>query len=189
VSAAKQAMRVAARAAMSAIGSDASAAASTRLCEALWADDGLLRASIGHGRVLMAYMPLPDEIDTTAAMQRWLDAGGRLAVPVTDWACRTMDAAEVTSLDAAVFDAGPHGIREPRDRALLPADAIAVALVPGLAFDAAGGRLGRGAGFYDRFLPGVSAACAVIGVCHTEQLMEAVPQNALDRRVACVVAV
>ena len=186
---AKRSLRAAMRAAVDAIDADQRTTASAMLTAALWAEAGLLRAAAAPGAVLMGYMPLPDEIDPTAALQRWLDVGGRLAVPVSDWDARTMEAAQVTSLDEAEFERGRHDIREPRNAQVVPAEDVDVVLVPGLAFDASGGRLGRGAGFYDRFLPRLSTACLLIGVCHTEQAVDAVPQDALDRGVDRVVAV
>ncbi len=186
---AKRAMRADMRAAVEAIDSDQRATATAMLTAALWSEAGLLRAALSPGAVLMRFMPLPDEIDPTAAMRRWLNGGGQLAVPVSEWDTRTMEAAVVTSLAEEAFEAGRHGIREPREPAPIPAAELAVILVPGLAFDAMGGRLGRGAGFYDRFLPRVSQRCQLIGVCHTEQIVEAVPQDPLDCRVASVVAV
>jgi 5-formyltetrahydrofolate cyclo-ligase len=135
--------------------------------------------------ILMGFMPLPDEIDPLAAMQQWLDEGGRLAVPVTDWETRTMRAAEVRSLDNAAFVARKHGIREPSPPVFVPAAELAVVMVPGLAFDASGHRLGRGAGFYDRFLAGVS--CPTIGVCYGPQLLASVPIDSHDHLVQRVV--
>ncbi|MDP7070140.1 MAG: 5-formyltetrahydrofolate cyclo-ligase [Phycisphaerales bacterium] len=186
---AKRAMRAAMRAAVEAMDGDQRTTATAMLTATLWAEAGPLRAAVSPGAVLMGFMPLPDEIDPTSAMQRWLDRGGRLAVPVSDWDTRSMEASVVASLAGDLFEAGRHGIREPRDPSPVAAEALAVILVPGLAFDASGGRLGRGAGFYDRFLPRLSQDCLVIGVCHAEQVVEVVPVDPLDCRVASVVAV
>jgi 5-formyltetrahydrofolate cyclo-ligase len=55
-----------------------------------------------------------------------------------------------------------------------------VVIVPGLAFTAAGDRLGQGGGWYDRFLSEVRADCVSIGVCFAEQLVDALPVEAHD---------
>lgn len=189
MTAAKQAMRSTLRQTLSTMSAADRESAGIRLCEALWGADGLLRGASRADAVLMAFMPLPDEIDPTAAMQRWLDAGGRLAAPVSTWKHRVMEAHEVTSLDASAFDVTRHGIREPRGAAQVPVDQLSVILVPGIAFDQAGNRLGRGAGFYDRFLARVSPACTLIGVCHTRQIVPCVPCDRHDRPVDHVCAV
>jgi 5-formyltetrahydrofolate cyclo-ligase len=63
-----------------------------------------------------------------------------------------------------------------------------VVLVPGVAFDPDGGRLGRGGGFYDRFLQHVSASCVTVGVCVAGQVVESVPREPHDVRVGSVLA-
>lgn len=60
-------------------------------------------------------------------------------------------------------------------------------VVPGLAFTAAGHRLGQGGGWYDRFLSQVRADCTTIGVCFAEQILESLPIEAHDVAVDHVV--
>lgn len=55
-----------------------------------------------------------------------------------------------------------------------------VVVVPGLAFTAAGDRLGQGGGWYDRFLSEVRADCSAVGVCFAEQIVDALPTEAHD---------
>jgi len=160
---------------LGAISGDERRAASTRLCDALWSDDGVLQNCFVHGHFLMGYLPMTDEIDPMPAMQQWLDEGGRLAVPVTDWDHHTMQACEVGSLDDTLFHTGRHGIRSPREVTLVNPDLLTSVLVPGLAFNEPGARLGRGGGFYDRFLSQVRPECLKIGVCFDTQRVETIP--------------
>ncbi|MBQ2851752.1 MAG: 5-formyltetrahydrofolate cyclo-ligase [Thermoguttaceae bacterium] len=77
---------------------------------------------------------------------------------------------------------GAFGIWEPLpnpSRLLAPA-AFDLVLVPGLAFDLDGGRLGRGAGFYDRFLATLPPKTRLVGVALDEQLVEKTPRDAFD---------
>ncbi len=69
------------------------------------------------------------------------------------------------------------GLREPPMLAAREADVVDfdLVLVPGLAFDAQGGRLGRGGGFYDRLLAGRSKQATLVGVCFAAQQMEQLP--------------
>ena len=60
-------------------------------------------------------------------------------------------------------------------------------VVPGLAFTAAGDRLGQGGGWYDRVLDAVRSDCSTIGVAFHEQIVEALPVEAHDRRVGIVI--
>lgn len=85
-----------------------------------------------------------------------------------------------------------YGILEPRpelrdvsENIVNPED-IDVILTPGLAFDLHGGRLGRGAGYYDRFLPKTRPNATVIGVCYDEQIVLKTPTDDRDFRVHAV---
>lgn len=77
---------------------------------------------------------------------------------------------------------GAFGIWEPlpNPTRLVAPDAFDLVLVPGLAFDLNGGRLGRGAGFYDRFLATLPKTTRLIGVALDEQIVEKTPRDALD---------
>ncbi|MCH2139715.1 MAG: 5-formyltetrahydrofolate cyclo-ligase [Phycisphaerales bacterium] len=156
----------------------------SRLCE----DGSLLHQLCEKNATLLGFMPLDDEIDPTQAMQWWLDQGGNLAVPVTDWATRTMQASRIPSMDAPVFETRGHGLREPHENDVIPLTEIAAVLVPGIAFDTEGGRLGRGGGFYDRFLACLPDTCVTIGVCFRQQLRDRIPREPHDRVVATVIA-
>jgi len=77
---------------------------------------------------------------------------------------------------------GPFGNHEPAEDA--PAPPPDLVLVPGLAFDRSGFRLGRGGGFYDRFLESLSFPRPVLcGVCFSRQIVPAVPREPHDARV------
>jgi 5-formyltetrahydrofolate cyclo-ligase len=80
-------------------------------------------------------------------------------------------------------------IREPlhaRARIISPAE-IDLILVPGLAFTRAGQRLGRGGGFYDRFLARLSASTTKLGICFEQQIVETLPAEPHDQNVDAVI--
>lgn len=81
--------------------------------------------------------------------------------------------------------AGVWGIREPRGAVVEPA-AIDLIIVPGVAFTAAGGRLGRGKAYYDRFLPHTTAF--TVGACFAEQMVDELPLEPHDVLLHRVIA-
>lgn len=189
---AKAAMRTQARAALAAIAPGPLALHSQRVVESLRAWDELARA-----RRVMLFAPLPGEVDV-APLARWLlsrasndnnaAAHVRVALPQTDWPTRTITPVLIEQWDVDVVPAAGHagrlGLREPRAGCVpVGVDELDAVLVPGLAFDESGARLGRGAGFYDRLLARLSPRCLVVGVMLASQLVERVPSDPHDRRV------
>lgn len=155
--------------------------ASARLCAHLLAWD---RAQTS--RTILAYAALADEPDLTTAIQAWLDAGLCVCLPRMDWAAGTMEPVQITTA-AHGLEVRRHGIREPAAGGLVVALAeVDLVLVPGVGFDRTGNRLGRGAGFYDRFLvrPGLRACRC--GVAFAVQLVEHIPAGPDDVRMDAI---
>ena len=131
---------------------------------------------LNEAPTLASYQALSDEVDLTALHHHWW----RLGRPV--WLPRVVrsDLTWHPVVDPDDCRPGAFGIREPDPARIpaLPLPADAVILVPGVAFDARGGRLGQGKGFYDRALathPG-----RTIGVGFTCQEVPEVPREAHD---------
>jgi 5-formyltetrahydrofolate cyclo-ligase len=147
-----------------------SAAACRLLCE----QDEYRRAEI-----LMLFLSAPHEVDTRQlALQAWADIK-RVLAPRVSWDQRRMLPIEIHSLASDVED-GYMGIREPVEGMPVPVSDIDLVVVPGLGFDEHGNRLGRGRGFYDRFLShpdfrGVSCALAL-----EEQVVPSIPVGPSD---------
>jgi len=139
---------------------------------------------------LLAYAALPGELNLDPLIRAAWDGARRVAVPRVDWETTTMEPALIENLDTDLVE-GRYGVRSPAPRCAAARDhEITLALVPGLAFDPQGGRLGRGAGFYDRWISArrVSGGpIEVVGVCFDEQLVERVPRERHDQGVDTVV--
>jgi 5,10-methenyltetrahydrofolate synthetase len=142
---------------------------SAEIVEKLW-------QQIGESRVVMAFWPLPDEVDVRPLIDR-LVAEGRTVVLPKVTGDKTMELRRYTS--QADLSEGAFHILEPVGEPFVDYEQIDVALVPGVAFDAAGHRLGRGRGYYDRFLA-EHLAPRLIGVCFPFQRVAVVPVDAHD---------
>ena len=144
------------------------------------------QVSFAQARTVMLYLPLAGEADCTSLIQRCLAAGHTVGVPVADWTQREMTVAVLTSLEEGGLEIGRHGVRMPRAAARLSMDALDVVIVPGLAFDLECRRLGRGGGFYDRFLPRLPARAHTIGLAFDVQIVDRLPVAPHDARVHAV---
>ena len=97
---------------------------------------------------------------------------------------RTGDDGTLVFLLASKFQTGALGIREPVGTTVAPSPDLV--LVPGLAFSTTGARLGRGKGFYDRWLA-VNPTVPAVGICFKCQIVENLPFEAHDARVSAIV--
>ena len=191
VAARKAALRGSAKASLAAVTPERRAAASADAAARARA-----RPEWRGAELVLAFLSMPSEIDTSPAIEAALADGKRVAVPRID------------GDDIAFVELSPGWRDWPRDRWDIPAppaEAPAVrpaeiaglatlALVPGLAFDRSGGRLGRGKGFYDRFLASVAASrpaaaarspssaapFVAIGYGYESQVVDSVPTDERD---------
>lgn len=141
---------------------------------------------ISTPRQLLAFLPTAGEPEITPFIAQRLQSNLPTALPRANWDTNTMDPVLVNNLST---DCEPtrYSILQPRADLLPLAPAtLDVILVPGVAFDATGARLGRGGGFYDRFLAVAKAAhpgVVFAGICFDEQVVDFVPVDAHDVRV------
>jgi 5-formyltetrahydrofolate cyclo-ligase len=137
--------------------------------------------------VVAVFATLPGEVDTRPLTQLVLREGKRLVFPRMV-AGSTLEFALVE--DPESLRPGRYGVLEPsRKNPALSIGGDAVVCVPGLAFDRAGGRLGRGAGYYDRALAvsrGTGGRPRMIGVGFARQIVESVPMGPLDVRMDAI---
>lgn len=150
----------------------AAASATTRLLALPETDDAT---------TVMAFASFGAEIQTDALVERLLSEGRRVLVPLVEGT--RLRAVEIASLEDLA--PGFRGIREPRQPGPAVAPVADVIVVPGVAFDATGRRLGYGGGFYDAFLAEARGFRA--GFCFDCQLVDAVPADPHDLPVDAVV--
>lgn len=137
-------------------------------------------------RSILLYVPIGREPDLRGAIESVRERGATILLPRSR---REPAAIEVVPLgSSSLGELRPDELGVPAPIGP-PADptSIDLAIVPGLAFDAQGGRLGRGGGYYDRLLAMLPASAKAIGVCFERQIVAAVPREAHDCRVDRIV--
>jgi 5-formyltetrahydrofolate cyclo-ligase len=133
-----------------------------------------------EARTVMLFAPMHGEIDLGGLAGTALASGKRVCVPRVDWVHRVMTPVALVQWPGDLVT-GRHGVPEPREglAAIEPSE-LDVILAPGLGFDLSGRRLGRGAGFYDRFLRSPGLRAVVAGVCPEATLRDVIPAGATD---------
>ena len=134
---------------------------------------------------LLLYHPLADEVDVRPLIREAFERGKQVLLPV----CRG-DELELHHYEGeASLAEGAFGIKEPTGTIFAEEQYpdVQLAIIPGMAFDSKGHRLGRGKGYYDRLLPKLVNA-RLQGICFPFQLMDEVPTDAYDISVHEVMA-
>lgn len=130
-------------------------------------------AEFDAARVVMLYLSNPTEVDTAPIALRAWQAGKQVVVPKVSWDQRRILPVEISSLKDGLTTTGP--VREPIGGKPVPLDDIDLVIVPGLGFTSSGYRIGRGMGFYDRFLAQADFLGRSCGLAFEEQVVETLP--------------
>lgn len=137
-------------------------------------------------RCFSSYLTVGAEFPTDEIHFELFRAGAMLCVPRYSESLKTYHWAQLRPGEPMVM--GPHDIPQPLSRGLFPASDVEVALVPGLAFDIRGGRLGYGAGIYDRLLTKFRSSALRIALAFDCQVQrDPLPQERTDVPVDYIV--
>lgn len=138
--------------------------------------------------VVMSYVSFGSEVSTHTLIKEALAAGKRVAVPLCVREGRRLIPSEILDFPDDLRP-GTWGILEPRPECLRPLDPqlIDLVIVPGVAFDRKGNRLGYGAGYYDRFLKTLKPGTVTIALAFSEQIVPDVYAEDHDLPVDMVV--
>ncbi len=138
---------------------------------------------------IMLYLALPDELETAALFERALADLKHVVVPrITDTDEHHMVAVEIRSLSPDDLRSDHFGVRVPGgEPPEAPLDGIDFIVVPGLGFSRSGDRIGRGKGYYDRFLASPGLRAITCGFAFDEQVLDALPADPHDRRLDLLV--
>ncbi len=141
-----------------------------------------------EARTVMIYVDFRQEVQTGRLIRQALEKGKRVMVPVCRQQPRVLVASEIKDYPGDLAP-GCWGILEPKPECLRPVDPeeIDLVLVPGVAFDRYGNRLGYGAGYYDRFLALLRPDAVTAALAFQLQVLPSVHHEAHDWPVQLVV--
>jgi 5-formyltetrahydrofolate cyclo-ligase len=153
-------------------------AASLRIVEQLLGLDAFITAN--H---IALYKAIAGEVDLERLFSTCWGLGKSTSIPVFNSSLKTYEMAEITA--DMHYSPGNYGILEPEKPTLVPMGDIDLIIVPGVAFDASGNRMGRGGGYYDRMLDGFRGIKAA--VAFEFQLFTHIPYESCDIPVNYIV--
>jgi len=139
-----------------------------------------------RAQTILLYSALKDEVPTRQLLDRLVSEGRTILLPKV---------ISATAMELRLYSKpaelqqGAFGIMEPTGEQFTDYAQIDVAVIPGMAFDREGHRLGRGRGYYDRFLSRVPFNIYKIGLCFPWQMVDSVPCESTDIIMDCVVSV
>jgi 5-formyltetrahydrofolate cyclo-ligase len=129
---------------------------------------------------IMFFLSMPHETDTTAAMLKAWENGKTVVVPKVLWEQKRMIPVQIDSLEAGL-STEVAGLRNPVADSPVPLEEIDLVVVPGLAFDKKGNRLGTGNAYYDNFFENNNLVATRCGFAFSEQLIDSIPADEYDK--------
>ncbi len=146
-------------------------------------------AEFKRAKTILFYASFDGEVETLEMIKQSLTLGKKIALPNIDTKDKTIIPTYVHDLNEDLV-LGPYGIKESRHKERHPAalDEIDLSIVPGVAFDRDNYRLGRGAGYYDRFLTRLSKKIPAIGLAFDFQIVSRLPRQEHDISMTRVIS-
>ncbi|WP_164917243.1 5-formyltetrahydrofolate cyclo-ligase [Clostridium sp. JN-9] len=131
---------------------------------------------------IFIYVSLDYEVDTKKIINKAFSLGKSVSVPKVISKSEGMAAVNIKSLSE--LSLGKYNILEPEiHNNIASANEFDLIIVPGLAFDKKGGRLGYGGGFYDRYLKNCSSTCNIVALSYSFQIIDEVPMDINDIKI------
>jgi 5-formyltetrahydrofolate cyclo-ligase len=144
--------------------------------------------SFASAGCVMLYHPFDNEVYLDTLIEECLATGKTVLLPRCKPIDRTMEACTITNITTDLIP-GTYEVMEPHRG--IPAskelELIDICVVPGVAFDRQGNRMGRGAGYYDRFLARLGPRTLKIAVAFTQQIIESVPHTDHDIKMDMII--
>ena len=139
-----------------------------------------LKEIMGRFDTILSFLSMGSEIDT-AGVNRWArEHAIRTAFPRIEGKAKEMVFRVADPADESLFELHPYGFLQPKGSQREVGTDHAVIIVPGMGFTPDHRRLGRGGGYYDRYLSQHGTAVLTVGFCFSEQLIDELPVEEHD---------
>ena len=145
-------------------------------------------ANFLEAKIALLYVNGDYEVSTENIIKRSHDYGKIVVLPAFDPVKFEMNLMKVDHFEKELIP-GPRGVPEPDASRckIVPMERIDIAVIPGLAFDEKGGRVGSGKGYYDRLIPRLAITTRKVALTFEEQIIPQVPMESHDKHVDIII--
>jgi 5-formyltetrahydrofolate cyclo-ligase len=145
-------------------------------------------ANFLESRIVLMYVGGESEIPTGDILHRAHEFGKIVVLPAFVTETRKMKLMKVDNLRRDLRD-GPRGVAEPNPERCkrVPIEKVDIAIIPGIAFDEKGARIGTGRGYYDRLIPNLSITTRKVALALEEQMVPQIPMESHDKFVDIII--
>lgn len=145
-------------------------------------------ANFLESNIVLLYINSTSEVNTLKIIERCFNYNKIVILPAFDATKHEMKLMKIDNLDANLTP-GPRGILEPDSNScnVVPIECIDIAIIPGVAFDEKGGRIGSGDGYYDRLIPKLSITTRKVALAFENQIIPQVQMESHDRYVDIII--
>jgi len=141
-----------------------------------------------EAQIILLYMNAECEVNTKAIINRCFDYGKVVVLPTHDVKKNEIKLFKVNNIKSGLIKSG-RGVLEPRPRKdkIVPINRIDIAIIPGIAFDEKGGRIGLGIGYYEKLIPKLPITTRKVALGIEEQIIQQVPVESKNRHVDIII--
>jgi 5-formyltetrahydrofolate cyclo-ligase len=145
-------------------------------------------ANFLESRIALLYTPAANEVATLDIIKRSFAYSKIIVLPAFDPETYQMTLMKIDAPEKDLIE-GPRGNLEPNPERckVVPIDCLDIAIIPGVALDEKGGRIGSGQGYYDRLIPNLPITTRKVGLVFEDQIVPLVPQESHDKHVDIIV--
>ncbi|MEJ2037709.1 MAG: 5-formyltetrahydrofolate cyclo-ligase [Desulfosarcinaceae bacterium] len=145
-------------------------------------------ANFLEARIALLYTPIQGEVDTAEIIRRSYMYNKIIVLPSFDPVRHRMTLLKVDDVEKDLVP-GPRGNMEPNPARckVVPLDCLDIAMVPGIAMDEKGARIGSGQGYYDRLIPDLPITTRKVGLIFEDQILPVIPMESHDKHIDIVI--
>jgi 5-formyltetrahydrofolate cyclo-ligase len=145
-------------------------------------------ANFLEANIVLLYINSTSEVNTRKILERCLNYKKIVILPAFDTTKYEMKLMKIDNLDTDLIP-GPRGILEPDSSRcnVVPIECIDIAIIPGVAFDEKGGRIGSGDGYYDRLIPKLSITTRKVALTFENQIIPQIQMESHDKYVDIII--